>query len=250
VFGQPIYFPAPNEQTSRNCWQHFQAQIITAHFIDQYRLVGSVRRGRGVVLMLWDTSNDRSHLPGLVFETGPGDTTSLDLDLGVHDHEMEHALPFCENHSMGLVAFSFRRRESSAMGEPTYIIPVGDLVRFTQLMGTVERVPWQDWQRFTTPIGIRWVPSHIYITHSQVLSVHRANSSPRSTSILRIHDFSLRSRRRKVRDDPSVPLPPYTVQEFPLNVRYRSSSFEFTEGGILVASVRIHMIMRHIEALT
>lgn len=71
----------------------------------------------------------------------------------------------------------------------------------------------------------------------KMLDAHPTGDSPGSTPELRIFDFSLRSQRRKQQDDPSAPLPQYTVQRFPLSEEYRGLWFEFTEGGVPAAPV-------------
>ena len=201
------------------------------------------------MVVLWDTSNDCNHSPGLVFEIEP---QYADLRLEIPSYDMNHVLPFREVHSMGIIAFAFCAINpgTETTAARTYIVSVGTLASFSPRIGTAECVPWKEWQHFATPIGHHLAPLRTRIFHSQMLSVHRANSSVRSTSVLRIYDFSFRSRRRKVQQNPSAPLPPYTVQEFPLGANYRTSSFEFTEAGVLVTSVRICAIIRHAETLT
>lgn len=225
---------------------------MTLDFIDEYRLIGTVFRDQKIMLTLWDSSNDCNlqDPPGLTFELGP-DYVGVP-DANFRNREVNHVLPFQESPSTGIAALAvLRRHPSSEMAASrTLIIPVKTLANFSLRIGTVERVPWQDWQQFATPTELRQAPSHTHILHSQVLSVRGADDSARSTSVLRVYDFSLRSRRRKVQDDPSALLPPYTVHEFQFDAAYHTSSFDFTEGGILVTSVRIFAILKDARVLT
>ena len=227
-----------------------QTRIAIAHFVDECRLIGIVCRGDKHILMLWDTSNDtptNSIRPlGLVLETGPRHVPFSGLS--VPRYNMNHELPFRENRSMGIVVFRICNPSHELTFIEIYAIPVGTLAKFPP----VGKLEWSKWQCFATLAGVRppGPPRLSHILHSWALNVHIPHGSRRSEVILQVYDFSLRSRRRKARDDPSAPFPSYTVQEFPLNPNYRTSSLEFTDSGILVTLVRIYVITRHIEALT
>lgn len=219
---------------------HAQARDIAASFIDECRLIGTVRRGRKTMLMLWDSSNDGNlqKPPGLIFDSGP-DYLAEVVGRTLRNYGTSHGLPFHESPHSGIAAFTTYALKTSVT--QVLVIPIRTLVSFAHRIGTVEYVPWQDWLHFAVPIELTQAlvsPSTCGILHSQVLCVHRADNSSEPTSILRVYDFSPHSRRRKVKDDPSVPLPPYTVQEFPFDVEYYGSVFGFTEGGVLVTSVR------------
>ena len=228
-----------------------QSRIASAYFIDEYRLIGTVPSGDTNALILLDTSTVCGRCPGPIFEIGPPHVAIPCLK--GPKYNVHHTQPFRENPSMGIVALVFRDLDpgtETTFGGQMYIIPARTLINFAQRIGTGECVPWRGWQHLAIPLGPFFVPSLSHILHSQVLSIHNAGPSIRSKSVLRVHDFSLRSRRRKVQGDPSEPLPPYTVQEFPLDADYLSSLFKLTESGILVTSVRIYTITKHVRKLT
>lgn len=212
--------------------EHIQSCRNTTYFIDEFRLIGTVRRDHKTMLMLWDSSTDYDlhDSPGLMFGAKP----NYRIDVICRNHRnygTSHGLPFRGSPPLGITAFT--TYGPTATAPRVLIIPVRALVSFAHLIGKVEYVTWQDWYQFTVPIG--HFPGLVRrILHSQVLSVHRRSSVPVSTSVLRVFDFSLRSRRRKVKDDPSAPLPPYTVQEISFDTAYYGSAFGFTEGGVFV----------------
>lgn len=187
-----------------------------------------------------------------MFEPGP-DYVYSNVDRHTRNHEVNHALPFCESPSMGIAAFVAYAENhiTRMMIRRLLIIPVKTLASFTHRIGedTTTYIPWQDWLHFATPIEIPQDSTHTYILHSHVLSVHEAGAAT-STSILRVWDFSLRARLRQVGNDPSALIPPYTVREFPFDADCRDSGFEFTEGGVLATSVRVPVIGRYTEVLT
>jgi len=186
------------------------------------------------MLMLWDSSNDYNiqDSPGLMFDPGPNHRIEV-IHRNHRNYGTSHDLPFRGSAPLGIAAFTTYGPTKTAT--QVMIIPVRTLVSFTHLIGKVEHVPWQDWHQFAVPIGLFPGLAH-RILHSQVLSVHRRNVVPEPTSVLRVYDFSLRSRRRKVKDKPSAPLPPYTVQEISFGAAYYGSAFGFTEGGVFVGS--------------
>ena len=226
-----------------------QTRIAIAHFVDECRLIGIVCRGDKHILMLWDTSNDtptNSIRPlGLVLETGPRHVPFSGLS--VPEYNMNHELPFHQDHSMGVVAFTLRNFPSN---ETTFVelytIPVRTLAK----LPPAGKLEWCEWRHFAASIGNHPIPSHTcqHVLYSQGLSVYGPRDSLRLT--LQIYNFSLRSRKRKVQGDLSAPLPPYTVQEFPLDVHRFRAFFDITESGIIVKFVRIYMITKDIEALT
>jgi hypothetical protein len=229
--------------------EHTQAKAICARFIDEYRLFGTV--GLGPETALWDSTSTLNPQvqPGLVFELGPDYSLKSNHDWDAHDHEMNHALPFRESPSMGITGFTVFTKHSTT-AKQLLIFQVRDIVSFAHRIGTIPYVPWQDWLHFATPIELPLTFPHTRILHSQVLDVCRASvSSADPRPILRIWDFSFRSRRQQVQDDPSAPLPPYTTREFPLDVGYRWSKIHMTEGGVLFTRVRIHAIARHAKVL-
>ena len=233
--------------------EHIQTRALTAHFIDEYRLFGAVCPDRKTMLMLWDSSNPckPKDPPGIMFEPGP-DYVYSNVDRHTRNHEVNHALPFCESPSMGIAAFVAYAENhiTRMMIRRLLIIPVKTLASFARRIGEdTTYVPWQDWLHFATPIEIPQDSTHTHILHSHVLSVREAGAAA-STSILRIWDFSLRARRRQVGNDPSALIPPYTVREFPFDADCRDSGFEFTEGGVLATSVRVLVIGRYTEVLT
>lgn len=192
--------------------------------------------------MLWDSSKiptPRNPF-GIDFELGP-DYLDYNIKRIIYNHEMNHVLPFRESPSMGIVGLHMIRM--------TLIIPVRALVSFARRIGRDDYVPWRDWQHFATPIELPPTSTPPHILHSQVLSVCRARN-PWSAPTLRVLDFSLRSRRRQPLGDPSAPLPPYIVRESPFYADCDISTFDFTEGGVLATSVRIHVIARHTNVLT
>lgn len=199
------------------------------------------------MLMLWDSSDTHTPRdpPGLIFEPGP-DYVYSSVDQSTSNHETNHALPFRGSPSTGIAGFVVYVDNPIAKMtiRRVLIVPVRTLVSFSRRIGTV---PWQDWLHFATP-----TPNSLYthVLHSQVLSVFGAGESPGSTSILRVLDFSLRSRRRQVQDDPTAPLPPFTILEFPFDADYHNSAFDFTDGGVLVTTVRIYVILRRNKILT
>ena len=160
---------------------------------------------------------------------------------------MNHELPFHQDHSMGIVAFTLRNFPSS---ETTFVelytIPVRTLAKFPP----AGKLEWCEWRHFATSIGNHPIPSHTckHVLYSQGLSVYGPQDTLRLT--LQIYDFSLRSRKRKIQCDPSAPLPPYTVQEFPLDVHRFRPFFDITESGIIVRFVRIYVMTKDVEALT
>jgi hypothetical protein len=213
---------------------------MTVYFIDEYRLIGTIRPDRMAMLVLWDSSDDcpPRDLPVLVFEPRPYYLpNNVDRNLRNHTTNRADALPFRESPSMGVAAFS--TYAIASVVSHALVIPVKTLVGFARRIGTAERVPWMDWLHFATPVELPLVFPLAHILHSHILSVRRAEDSVVSTSILQVCDFSLHSRRRKIHGDPSAQLPPYTVQEFPFDVTFHGSTFDFTEGGILVTYVRV-----------
>lgn len=213
--------------------EYTKAQLLTADFIDEYRLIGTIYDSHKTEPMLWDSSYDcvPSDHPGLVFESGPSYVAVLHQD--PHDGRWDHALPFYESPSTGVAALVVRMQGPfSEMA--TCVIPVGALTNFAHMTGTVDRIPWEDWKHHLTPL-----PLCIHLLHSHALTVQPTDDSTRAGCILRVHDFSRFSRRREARKVPSAPLPPYTVREFQLDVPYYESSFDLTEGGVLVTTVRI-----------
>ncbi|KAF9790586.1 hypothetical protein BJ322DRAFT_1017263 [Thelephora terrestris] len=95
-------------RTGEKRLERTQTRIMTARFIDEYRLIGTVRRSDKNVLILWDTSsdttNDHMRPHGLILETKPRNVSGLT----VPDYNMNHELPFRESHSSGVVAFTLR----------------------------------------------------------------------------------------------------------------------------------------------
>jgi len=187
--------------------------------------------------------------PGLIFEPGP-DHVYSNVDRSVRNYETNHTLPFHECPSMGIVGFVARvgHPVTKLMIRKALILPVKTLASFARRIGTTSYVPWREWQDLVIPIELPLAPLHTHVLHSQMLSIGAADNSPGSTSILRVWDFSLHS-RRQAQDDPSAPFPPYAVREIQLDADYHNSSFDFTGGGVLVAFVRIHAITRHAEVL-
>ena len=233
--------------------EHIQTRTMTGHFIDEYRLFGTVCPDRKTMLMLWDSSNPciPEDPPGIIFEPGPNYVYSS-VDRNTRNHEMNHVLPFRESSSMGITAFVAYTEHpiTKMMTRRVLVIPVRTLAGFARRIGEVAYVPWQDWLHFATPIELPTASPCTHILHSQVLSVRETGNAPGSTSILRVWDFSLHSRRRQVQNNPSARLPPYTIREFPFGADYHNSTFDFTEGGVLATTVRIYVISRHAEVLT
>jgi len=232
--------------------EHIQKGILTARFIDEYRLFGAVRPDRGTTLMLWDSSNPHNPKdpPGIIFEPGPNSIYS-DVHRNARNHETNHVLPFRECPSMGIIALVAHTKHpiTGTTIRRTLVIPVGTLASFARRIGEAAYVPWEVWSRFAVPIELNPTAPFAHILHSQVLAVQKVENPLGPTSILRVWDFSLRSRRRQVQSDPSASLPPYTIRVFPLDADYQDSLFDFTEGGVLVTSVRIHVIARHAKVL-
>ena len=239
-------FPSQGTNLIEPLQEHTQTEVIFAHFIDEYRLFGTV--GPGPETTLWDSAGTRNpqDLPGLVFELGP------DYGLGNNEdrdtHEMNHVLPFRESSSMSITGFMVYTKHSTVT-KKLLIIPVRNLISFACRMGTTTYVPWQDWLHFATLIELPPVSPRMHIFHSHVLNVHRAVSSTEPRSILRVWDFSFRSRRRQAQDDPSAPLPPYTMREILFDAKYYHPMFQITEGGVLITRVRIQAIVRHAKVL-
>ena len=231
--------------------EHIRTRNMTAHFIDEYRLFGTVCPSRKTTLMLWDSFHPRNpeDPPGIIFEPGP-DYIYSSVDRNTHNHEMNHVLPFRENHSMGITAFVAYTEHpiTKTMTRRVLVIPVRILTSFARRIREGAYVPWQDWLHFATPIDLPTASPCTHILHSQVLNVREADNG--STSILRVWDFSLHSRRRQVQNNPSARVPPYTIREFPFDADYHNSAFYFTEGGVLARTVRIYVVARHIEVLT
>ena len=232
--------------------EHIQTRTLTAHFIDGYRLFGTVCPDRRTMLMLWDSSNPCSSEdpPGVIFEPGQNFVYS-DIHGNIRNHEMNHVLPFRESPSMGITAL-VAHTAHPITGTPIrriLIIPVGALVSLARRIGEAAYVPREDWLHFAIPIELHPIAAYTHVLHSQVLNVQRAGNTPGSTSILRVWDFSLRSRRQQVQNDPSAPLPPYTIRVFPFDANYQDSLFDFTEGGVLATSVRIYVIASHAKVL-
>jgi hypothetical protein len=226
--------------------EHIQTRTMTAHFIDEYRLFGTVCPDHKTMLILWDSSNpfNPGDLHGVIFELGPNYVYS-NVDRNTRNHETNHVLPFRESPSTGIIAFVAYTEHpiTKAMTRKVLVIPVRILANFARRIGEVAYVPWQDWLHFATPIELPTASPCIHILHSQVLSVREDGNAP--GSILRVWDFSLHSRRRQVQNNPSVRLPQYTIREFPFDADYYNSAFDCTEGGVLATSVRIYVIARH-----
>ena len=249
--GRSIWSATPLSRSEQISLTHLLKErsrmTTSARFIDEYRLVGTVYRNYETFLMLWDASNDTSNGStrplGLVLDTKPWDVGFPVLS--VPEYNMNHELPFRENRSMGVVLFKICGPSYKPFTE-IYAIPVGTLAKFPP----VGRLGWWEWRRFATLTEISPPsPSSIsHILHSRALNFHVPRNS--SEVILKVHDFSLRSRRQKAREDPSAPFPSYTVQEFPLDPKYNADSLEFMDSGIFAALVRIYVIPRHVEALT
>jgi hypothetical protein len=240
------FFPSQGTNLIEPLQEHTETKAIFAHFIDEYRLFG--KAGRETTL--WDSTG--THNPqvssGLVFELGPDYILDINEDRDTHNHETNHTLPFRESDSMSITGFMVYTKHST-MTKQLLIFRVRDLVGFADKIGTVAHVPWQDWLHFATLIELPLVSPHIRIFRSQVLNVCGTDASTEPASI-RVWDFSLRSRRQQAQDDPSAPLPLYTIREFPLDAEYRRSAFRITEGGVLVTSVRIRAIASHAKVLT
>jgi hypothetical protein len=195
--------------------------------------------------MLWDSSNDYdpNQIPVLTIESGPKYFAGRIEDRSVYDYEMNHVLPFYEDPSSGSVVVGIYTEHPlvKSVIRQALMVPVKVLAGFASKMGTIEFVPWQEWQKFATPIEPDLISSPSGILHSRVLSVHPISETYRSTSMVRICDFSLGSRRRR-KPERDMVLPPYAVLEFPLDSHFHGSSFEFTEGGVLVTTVSAHPI--------
>ena len=219
-----------------------QTQILTANFIDEYRLIGTARRSDEHVLMLWDTSDktsDDSTPPlGLILKTKPQFIVFPGLCFPKYGLNQE--LPFRENHSMGIVAMTLCNPSHGTTPIGTYTIPVGALSK----LPPVGKLEWSEWRHVATPIeNPQTAPPHtLHILHSRVLNVYKIHDPHRSAFFLQVRDFSLRSRRQKVQDDPSAPFPSCTVQEFTLDIDDFRAEFHFTDSGILVTSVRVHVM--------
>ena len=221
-------------------------------FIDDYRLIGTPFGTNTKALRLWDTSIQRNRgFPGLALEL----ESQFDQFTGpyIFTYCTDHGLPFCESPYKNIAIF-MADKEATADGgavTQTFVVNlVGVLASFAPRIGTVESVPWQEWQHLVTPIpaGVH-PPLFSGVFHSEVLEVHPTSDPSGTTLELRISDFSLLSRRRKVQDDPSAPLPQYTVQKFLLSEKYHHPWFNFMEGGILIESVRTHVVANLVEAL-
>ena len=208
------------------------------HFLDEYRLISGLCRVYRPALALWDSSVKYGSWcsPGLTFEA-PSSICDRAVGLHVRKHGTYHTLPFRENLSKGIAAFAVDSSEGDLTTRRTFVVPAEAFASLAPNIGRTECIPWRDWKHLTSPIEGGLHPLWTCVSHSQVLSIHSARRSLDSTSVLRIYDFSLRS-RRKAQCQPSAPLPPYTVQEIPLDANYYHSLFEFTEGGILVSPVR------------
>ena len=233
--------------------KYIQTRNVTAHFIDEYRLFGTVCHDHKIMLMLWDSSNpcNPEDLPGTIFERGPNYVYS-NVDWNTRSHETNHVLPFREISSMGITAFVAYTQHpiTKTMTRRLLTIPVKTLASSAHRIGEVVYVSWQDWGHFATPIELPATSLRIHILHSQVLSVREVANAPGSTSMILVWDFSLHSRRRQVQNNPSARFPPYAVPEFTFGANYHHSAFDFTEGGVLITSVRTYVIVLRPKVLT
>jgi hypothetical protein len=162
---------------------------------------------------------------------------------------MNHVLPFRESPSTGITGFTVFTKHSTTK-KKLLIFQVRDIVSFAHRIGTIPYVPWQDWLHFATQIELPLVSPYICILHSHVLELCGTASSTDLKPILRVWDFSLRSRRLQAQDDPSAQFPPYTMREPLLDAKCHRPTFQIMEGGVLFTHVRIHAIVRHAEVLT
>ena len=213
-------------------------------FIDDYRLIGTPYRTNTKALTLWDTSTQQNcEFPGLALEQESQFDRLARPYIPIYG--TNHGLPFCVSPYKNIAAFTAEKEATADGGAvtQTFVINlVGVLASFAPRIGTVESVPWQEWQHLVTPIPIGVHSPFGGALHSGILEVRPTGHLPGSTLELRVFDFSLLSRRRKVQDDPSAPLPQYTVQKFPLSGKYRYPCLNFMEGGILIESVRVHLV--------
>ena len=53
-----------------------------------------------------------------------------------------------------------------------------------------------------------------------------------------------------MQNNPSARFPPYAVPEFTFGADYHHSAFDFTEGGVLITSVKTYVIVLHPKVLT
>lgn len=119
------------------------------------------------------------------------------MDRNLRNYETNHALPFHDGPSMGIAAFAAYSNVTATT--QALAVPVGTLASFARGIGAAERVSWQEWLPFATPVELPLVfRPHPSILHSRVLSVRRADNSSTPRSVLQVHDFLLRSSRRKV----------------------------------------------------
>ena len=174
---------------------HRHTSSMAAFFIE-CRLIGAVLHDRESMLTPWDSRKgcDLRGPPGLIFETGPNYLPSV-VDRSLRNYETNHVLPFHDGSSMGM---GFAAHSNMTSTTQALVVPVRTLASFAHGIGTVERVPWQEWLPFATPIELLLFFSPRSILHSRVLNVHRADNSFTPRSVLRVHNFSLLSRRRKV----------------------------------------------------
>ena len=233
-------------------------------FIDEYRLLTTIRDDKNPALVLWDFSVDWK--PGekptkLVLELEKPVSETRQPYIIRNYKSPKHTLPFREDPGAGIIVLSLK---GTATGKRTFVVPVrvlaglripengrGSLLDELKLwpedpMINEVTVKWNHWERFATLVEPPAAPGTVnFIFHSQL--AYLVPTGP--DLFLHVYDFSLYSRMgmgnvtREGRSNgaPSRPLQRYATHKVKLPVH--SSNFSKTlvnpEGCILIRQVRI-----------
>ena len=129
------------------------------------------------------------------------------------------------------------------------MIRYGDLVKLTSK--NQPQIKRGAWENFIIPIELKPDVREFGLLRSHLL-VTRKDLGPGLGTLLRVYDFTVRSRRQQARDDAvSGRLPPYTVQEFLLSAEGGPlRDFQFTEDGILASAVSALLLWDTMHHLT
>lgn len=228
---QQLDFAAPKPQETIN------SHCVRAEFIDDYRLLVAVTSWI-TTPQLWDTAIAAQAGSSSSVEFGLGPDYTIDAGLGnpfYFNLGSSHDAPFHEDASRQLVGIRVVSRSRSRRGSTLLVIRYGDLVKLTSQKKTW--VKWETWRNLITPIEFEPDVQEFGLLRSHLLATCKDLKD--SATLLRVYDFTVRSRRQQGREKAvSDCLPPYTLREFLLGTGVGPlSEFLFTEDTVLASAV-------------
>jgi len=211
---------------------------VRAKFIDEYRLLTVA--GWITTPQLWDTTilTEARATPSVRFRLGPDHT--IDTSLGnpfYFNLGSSHDAPFHEDASRQLVGIRVISRSRGRRFRTLLVIRYGDLVKLASQIGKKSWIKWETWGKFAIPIEFKPDVREFGLLRSHLLVTCKDLND--SGTLLRVYDFTVRSRRQQARDNAvSDGLPPYTLQEFLLDPEDGPlSNFRFAEDNIVATVV-------------